>query len=401
MTQALQGYLLIADISGYTMYLSESELDHAQEILTVLLEVVLKNTRPPLIISRLAGDAVISYGIGDHFLQSQSFIEMIENTYVSFRREIEKMVMNNNCHCNACANIHTLDLKFFVHYGTFVIQHITEHDELVGSDVNLIHRLLKNHVSERTGYNAYLLYTDQAMQQLGLEKDKTALLPLEENYEYLGDVKVWIQDMHPIWQQKQASVQITIPPEQVNFQISYDFKVPPEIFWGYMIQPEYRKFLMGSDKQEVVDRKNGRIAAGSSYHCYHGDHVIPQMVLEWKPFDRMVTQDGTQVPNTTILIEYQLTPIKEGTHLTVNFSRAKGSFFGRKAVDLAMKRMKGNLMDAVRNFNQRIEADQQSKLKLEEGSVTLTHEDLLFAVKNSDRFKGNDASIRGNNLGKA
>src|SRR5512142_741976 len=105
MTQVLQGYILIADITGYTMYLSESELDHAQEILTVLLEVVLKNTRPPLVISRLAGDAVISYGLRDHFLQSQSFIEMIENTYISFRREIEQMVMNNNCHCNACANI--------------------------------------------------------------------------------------------------------------------------------------------------------------------------------------------------------------------------------------------------------------------------------------------------------
>jgi uncharacterized protein YndB with AHSA1/START domain len=361
----------------------------------------LKNTRPPLVISRLAGDAVISYGLRDHFLQSQSFIEMIENTYVSFRREIEQMVMNNQCHCNACSNINTLDLKFFVHFGTFAIQHITDHDELVGSDVNLIHRLLKNHVTERTGYIAYLLFTNQAIQQLGLEMDQTTLIPLVESYAYLGDVKVWIQDMHPVWQKKQSIFQITIPPEQLNFQLSYDFHVPPEILWGYLVQPEFRNYLMGSDKQEIVDRKNGRIEAGSSYHCYHGNHVISQVILDWEPFSRMVTQNNTQVPNTTILMEFQLTPTQDGTHVTVNFSKAKGSFFGRKAVDVVMPRMKDQLMDSIRNFNQAIEADQQSLQGLEMVSVKLTRQDLFSAVKGCERWKANDEPFEGKVLGKS
>ncbi len=48
------GYFLIADITGYTGYLSVSELDHAQQTLTALLTLLIKQTRPPLIISRLA-----------------------------------------------------------------------------------------------------------------------------------------------------------------------------------------------------------------------------------------------------------------------------------------------------------------------------------------------------------
>ncbi len=32
-----QGYFLIADITGYTRYLSKSELEHAQQTLTALL----------------------------------------------------------------------------------------------------------------------------------------------------------------------------------------------------------------------------------------------------------------------------------------------------------------------------------------------------------------------------
>src|SRR4030066_2308229 len=142
MATSQSGYLLIADITGYTLYLSQSELDHAQAILTVLLELLVEHPRPPLVISRLAGDAVVSYGLQNNFYQGQTFIEMIEDTYVSFRKAIERMVLHNTCQCNACANISTLDLKFFVHYGTFGLQRLSAHDELVGSDVILSHRLL-------------------------------------------------------------------------------------------------------------------------------------------------------------------------------------------------------------------------------------------------------------------
>jgi len=119
MSKIYEGHLLIADITGYTMYLTQSELDHAQEILTTLLEIIVQSIHPPLMISRLAGDAVVSYGLHEHTVQGQTFLEMIENIYVAFQKAIEKMVLNNNCQCNACRNISTLDLKFFVHYGSF------------------------------------------------------------------------------------------------------------------------------------------------------------------------------------------------------------------------------------------------------------------------------------------
>ena len=49
------GYFLIADITGYTQYLSVSELEHAQQTLTSLLNLLIEHTKPPLVISRLAG----------------------------------------------------------------------------------------------------------------------------------------------------------------------------------------------------------------------------------------------------------------------------------------------------------------------------------------------------------
>src|SRR5689334_4242430 len=182
------GYFLIADITGYTQYLSSSELEHAQQTLTALLNLLIQHTKPPLIISRLAGDAVISYGLRDGFLQPQVFLETTEDTYVSFRQLLELMVRNTTCPCNACRNIGSLDLKFFVHYGEFAVQRLDAHDELVGSDVNLVHRLTKNHVTEVTGLKAYALYTGAAIDQLGLSAETTQLQSLEERYEHLPAV---------------------------------------------------------------------------------------------------------------------------------------------------------------------------------------------------------------------
>ena len=121
MSRTTSGHLLIADISGYTQYLTSSELEHAQEVLTSLMGLLIDRTLPPLRVAGLQGDAVFSYGIGGGTLGGQSLVEMIEGPYVAFRRAIEQMVLNTTCQCNACANISTLDLKFLVHHGTFSI----------------------------------------------------------------------------------------------------------------------------------------------------------------------------------------------------------------------------------------------------------------------------------------
>jgi len=57
---AERGYLVIADITGYTAFLSDSELEHAEDSLKDLLDLLIDQTKPPLVISRLEGDAVIS-----------------------------------------------------------------------------------------------------------------------------------------------------------------------------------------------------------------------------------------------------------------------------------------------------------------------------------------------------
>ena len=335
MSKTYEGYLLIADITGYTRYLSESELEHAQDTLTALLELLVENTRPPLVISRLAGDAVISYGLREDFFQGQTFIEKIEDTYVTFRKTIERLALNNTCRCNACANISNLDLKFFIHYGTFGIQRISDYDELVGSDIILLHRLLKNSVTAETGIRAYALYTEAAIRQLDAESIGETMTPHKEAYEHLGEVGVLVQDMHPVWEKKRSATAVDFPNDRLMWQGEVHISMSRERVWDYLIQPEFRKILIGVDRMEIANRANGRIAPDSVYQCYHGDKFFPQVILEWQPFERMILSESTPMSHAiNFIAEYRLDSTEVGTRLTKLIAKPTGPFLGRALMRL-------------------------------------------------------------------
>lgn len=357
MSKTQSGTLLIADITGYTMFLSQSELEHAQEILSTLLELLIKQTRPPLIISRTAGDAVISYALGATAIQGQTFVELLEDTYVGFRRAIELMVLNNTCRCAACANVSALDLKFFVHHGVFGIQTLGGHDELVGSDVNLIHRLLKNHISEATGIRAYTAYTAAAVDALGLTEMAAAMTPHTESYEHLGAVHLFVQDMQPIWQERQATTYADIPADQLLLTVSRDFPQPPHLLWDALSRPEYRSALLSAVRQEVHDRQSGRIAAGAEFHCDHGNRVTHQRILTWRPFEMMLTEDTTPVPGTTVLVRLRLIPYGDGTRLEISVGRGRGDAIRRRIVNLVARRtLPGEFRQGLERLHQELAA---------------------------------------------
>jgi Protein of unknown function (DUF2652) len=188
------GYLVLADISGYTSFVAQTEIEHADIALSHLLETIVEQLSACLIISKLEGDAVFCYCEEGNFPQGKSLLEMIDHTYLAFRDKAQDLWAHSTCDCKACKAIPSLDLKFMVHYGDFVIQQIAGIKDLLGTDVNLIHRLMKNHVAESTGWQGYALFTNQGLERL--QTDKAAFVQQTESYEHLGDVETYVMDMH-------------------------------------------------------------------------------------------------------------------------------------------------------------------------------------------------------------
>jgi hypothetical protein len=197
------GYLVLADISGYTSFVAKTEIEHADIALSYLLEAIVEKLSGLLTISKLEGDAVFAYAEESKLPDAKSLLGMIDQTYLAFRDKAAALYEQATCACKACRAIPTLDLKFMVHHGDFIVQQVAGIKDLLGTDVNLIHRLSKNHVSESTGWRGYALFTHQGLERT--QTDKDTFFQQTESYEHLGDVEIYVRDMHVRYEEMKTS----------------------------------------------------------------------------------------------------------------------------------------------------------------------------------------------------
>jgi hypothetical protein len=197
------GYLVLADISGYTSFVAQTEIEHADMALSFLLETIVEKLSSLLTISKLEGDAVFAYVDESKLEEAKSLLSLIDQTYLAFRDKALTLYKGSTCPCNACKALPTLDLKFLVHHGDFIFQQVAGIRDLMGTDVNLVHRLSKNSVSESTGWKGYALFTSRGLEQM--QADKASFVQQTESYEHLGEVQTYVRDMHVRYEEMKAS----------------------------------------------------------------------------------------------------------------------------------------------------------------------------------------------------
>ena len=306
------GYLLLADITGYTAYLAGVELTHAQEILAELLELIVQRFEPPLTIAKLEGDAVFAYAPLERVPRNETLLDLMESTYLAFRDRVDTIRRRTTCQCNACKAIPGLDLKFILHYGEYLLQSVSGGTELVGSDVNLVHRLLKNQVSDATGWKAYMLLTESGLYQLGLALDN--LHEGVEEYEHLGQVKTFSLDLHSRYHEIVDARRVFISAEDADAVITRTVTAPPAILWDWL-NDMGKRVQWETSYREILPilRPGGRMGAGATNHCAHGDDLILETILDWRPFEYYTAE------YPLALQSLHLEPTPDGTNLSVHF----------------------------------------------------------------------------------
>lgn len=285
----MRGHLVLADISGYTQFLTESELEHANGIIGELLNSIIEVIDAPLEVSRIEGDAVFMYGVVPEGMNGLTVLETVEQTYVSFRGALETMVLNTTCQCNACVNIKALGLKIVMHCGEFVVTPVGMMKTLSGADVITAHRLLKNTVIETTGIADYLLVTQACVEDLGLERLAANWTPHSESYDDVGDVPGYVASLAESWEaiRKRKTVKVSEDDAWQTWQI--ETSAPLAVVWDHLTDPMKRTQWLNANSNEVFDDDDGRIGPGASYHCAHGpdNDVIVFTVLDRRPLEYM------------------------------------------------------------------------------------------------------------------
>jgi len=192
------GSLVLTDISGYTGYLLGTELEHAQDVLSDLMAVVVGTLQPPLRVTKLEGDAIFSYAL-DGACGASTLLDSIERSYFAFRSRQRDIAHATSCTCDACRQIPSLDLKFIVHHGSFVRRDLAGNEELTGRDVIVLHRLAKNSAADILGTKGYVMLTDASVDALGLEPEALGMRPHVERYEDVGEVRSCLEDLGERW----------------------------------------------------------------------------------------------------------------------------------------------------------------------------------------------------------
>jgi hypothetical protein len=188
-----QGLLILADISGFTGFMTSTELEHAAAMVGVLLTDVMKALSPPLQVQELEGDAVFALGPEPIPMPGLALLEILRGAVSAFRERRHVFELDSSCSCRACANVAALDLKLIVHHGRFIAQRVGGRSQVAGPDVVLAHRLLKNVVDGR----AYVLLTKAAIERLELNPSATGLDPYTGHYDHFGEVAYFAGALEP------------------------------------------------------------------------------------------------------------------------------------------------------------------------------------------------------------
>lgn len=142
-----QGLIFIPDISGFTKFVNEMEIDHSRHIIQELLEILINANSIGLEISEIEGDAILFYKFGDA-PSFEKIYAQVEQMFCEFHRHIGAYEYRKLCQCKACRAAIDLTLKVVTHYGEFTGYNVKNFSKLIGKDIIVAHQLLKNDIDQ-------------------------------------------------------------------------------------------------------------------------------------------------------------------------------------------------------------------------------------------------------------
>lgn len=250
------------DISGFTKFVNNTEIEHSIHIIAELLEILLDNTTIDLQLVEIEGDALFMYAtkIPDY----QQLLRQTTTMLEQFHRHTKDYETKRICNCGSCKTTINLELKFLVHYGELDFIKVKKIIKPYGRDVIKIHRLLKNKVP----VNEYVLFTNNAYELYKNQMDETwiktsetyDLKSLEYFYKNLENVKNSIR----IKTEKHSNE--NIENSSPTLTIEKTFNVNIQDVYTYVSDLKYRH-LWDTDVKRIDFDSNKINRVGTEHNC--------------------------------------------------------------------------------------------------------------------------------------
>ncbi len=177
--------ILIPDISGFTEFMTTTELSHGSHAINVLIDAIVSAVGEEYEVSEIEGDAVLLIRKGPAPSRKE-ILDICLKIFNAFHFQRKWLQQYAVCPCEACQANSNLTLKFVVHHGTLAEIRGGRFVKQSGSEMIVTHRLLKNSIDD----NEYLLMSEKLLQQAAdsLEAVDMEWTRSSEEYSSIGKV---------------------------------------------------------------------------------------------------------------------------------------------------------------------------------------------------------------------
>lgn len=181
--------ICIPDISGFTEFMSDTEIDLSAKVITSLLNKVIYANEIGLKLSEIEGDAVLFYKHGE-LPSLEDLVNQCKHFYTQFYNQLDALYKKYKSHSESDNIPDMLGLKIILHYGEEISSvPIGKNIKLMGEDVITAHRLLKNKVP----IDEYILLSESLLSKF---EDKSiinefswgSLLEKDTEYKHIGEI---------------------------------------------------------------------------------------------------------------------------------------------------------------------------------------------------------------------
>jgi hypothetical protein len=310
-----KGLLFIPDISGFTRFVNESEIDHSRLIIQELLDTLINANQMGLEVSEIEGDAILFYKFGDSPNLADLY-QQVEKMFCDFHRHLIAYDQRRFCQCKACNSAINLTLKVITHYGEFTGYNVKNFNKLIGKDIIVAHQLLKNDIEQ----HEYWLVTQNLMQdhppgfkqwmQWNDSIKQTEIGEIPFHYTQLGQLKKEIQpELFP---------RLQLDKKKKMFSLTKEYETDIITLFHATGDFNYRsRWQEGVRSVEMVSHYLPRL--GTSCRCLldNGKTIIYASSYAYRP-DRIEFSETNKSDETTIYYTLEkITAYK--TRLTIDY----------------------------------------------------------------------------------
>lgn len=270
------------DLGGFTKFVAETEVAHSAHIIKELLEVLVDSNILGLQVSEFEGDAVLFYRNGPPPSLAQ-LVAQARAMYVAFHTRLKMFEYACICQCGACSGVGGIALKMVAHFGAATRMQVKNHMKLIGKDVIIAHRLLKNSV----GLPEYLLVTQATLSRLPDAALQMESFAVGANaYDDLGTIDYQIRALDGYLQEVKFDPppppQLKNPSKLAGFSRRID--APLERVYQELIDlPGRMRWMPGLSRVEMPEESPNHL--GKHHRCVRGEAGTEVVTTEIKVSD--------------------------------------------------------------------------------------------------------------------